>query len=203
MACEVHTFAMLFLIMIKYQAMYYPNIFEMYEDEMVINFINRTSWKISIILCFFEFAVFTDIKTLTLYNLPYGNDEAQEYGGITAPFLIMSILLFWIYVYAKIELDNFKHNTVDNLSLKTYLFQTLILHPSFERRVNQICSTVILISLCITLANLGYFEYCFVLTVTSADCIIIVYILKNDKIVQSIKSLMCHWMSEQIIVVNV
>ena len=66
-------FSILLIVVLKYQTIYFPTIFDHIDDKKIIIILRKISLGLPLIIFFIEFGFITDIKDFVVYNLLHGH----------------------------------------------------------------------------------------------------------------------------------
>ena len=76
-----YIFTISFIVILKFQAIYFPTIFDHIDDKKIIIILRKICLGLPVIITFIEFGFITDVKDYGIYNLLYGNVNEKIHFG--------------------------------------------------------------------------------------------------------------------------
>jgi ABC-type methionine transport system permease subunit len=137
-----------------------------------------------VIITFIEFGLITDVKDFVIYNLLYGNVNEKLHFGLITSFLSGCLLLVWLLIQMKIELDNYKQLHTNLLNFNSI--------TSHERSFGFFC-LLVSVFLLIFVRNVfpqevGSYPAILIIRLAAIDFMLIAFICRSSKIKNFIRA---------------
>ena len=175
-ACAFN-FTILFIVILKFQTIYFPTIFDHIDDKKIIIILRKICFGLPVIITVIEFGLITDVKDFVIYNLLRGNVNEKIHFGLLTSFLCGCLLLVWLLIQMKIEFDNYKqlHTSLLNFNSIT----------SHERSFGFFCllvSVLLIFVLNVFPREVGSYPVIVIIRLAAIDFMLIAFICRSSKI---------------------
>ena len=172
-----YIFTISFIVILKFQAIYFPTIFDHIDDKKIIIILRKICLGLPVVITFIEFGLITDIKDFVIYNLLYGNVNKKIYLGRITSFLSGCLLLVWLLIQMKIEFDNYKQRHTSLLNFNSI--------TSHERSFGFFCLLVFVLLIFVVRVfprEVGSYPVILIIRLAAIDFLLIAFIFRSSKI---------------------